>query len=384
MMKRIIPYITHVMIVVIVVFGVPVAGTPAPHLTSTLTAINPPPLNLAGLDAHDGTILKSGGTYYLYGTRYGCGYQWQNAASPFCGFGSWTAPALAGPWTFAGLLFDPAGTNSTRNEPWHTTCNMGGNGCFNPRMIQRPDGVWILFFNAPADTTRGDHTNAYYVMGCNGPTGPCGSAAGAPHGSTRQVPLNACNMSGDFTVVADGSTAYLVCSGGTISIEQLDVWWTSGVATASSGAVRSIAYLTGVESPGIFKAPDGMWVLTYSDPQCGYCAGTPTGYAVAQASLTDPSPASSPLGVWLPPINVGWSAPAGGRRDLSGTSCGGQPRTVFTVDNQAWQWVDLWVGAANETSAGVHLEPLTSTGQSWRAPADGTVWRGGLSPFLCS
>lgn len=345
---------------------------------------SPSGVTLTGLDAHDGTVLKSGDTYYLYGTRYGCGFQWQNASSPFCGFGVWTSSAVGGPWAFQGLLFDPNGVNTTRNEVWRTTCNINGNGCFNPRMVQRYDGVWILYFNAPADVGRG-RDEAYYAMGCNGPAGPCGAAAGPPHGSTYQMPLQACNMQGDFSIIVDGATAYLACSSGTITIEQLDVWWVNGVANNSTGAgaVRGISYLSNVEAPGFFKAPDGMWVMTYSDPMCGYCAGTGTSYSVAQAGLANTAPATSPLGVWLPPTNVGWNAPATGRRSISGTSCGGQPRTVFTVDGQPYQWIDLWYGGANETSAGVRFEPIVLTGQAWRAPANGTVWQGAIRPFTC-
>jgi hypothetical protein len=343
-------------------------------------------VTIAGLDAHDGTIVETDDALYLYGTRYGCGYEWHNPNSPFCGFGAWESDtgSLDGPWTFLGLLFDPTGTNTTRNEPWKTTCNTGGNGCFNPRMVQRHDGVWVLYFNAPAETIRG-RDEAYYVMGCNGPTGPCGASAGAPHGSTRQLPMNACNMGGDFSVLVDGATAYLACSSGTITIEQLDYWWTSGIANqqTGSGAVRNIAYLSNAEAPGFFKAPDGMWVMTYGDPMCGYCAGTGTAYSVAQTAMGNPTPAASPLGVWLPPANVGWAAPSSGRRSISGTSCGGQPRTVVSVDGQPYQWIDLWYGQANETQAGVRLEPLVLTGQAWRAPADGTVWRGAIRVFAC-
>src|SRR5690242_10397070 len=37
------------------------------------------------VDAHDGEIRFFGGAYYLYGTSYDCGYQWQYNG-PFCGF----------------------------------------------------------------------------------------------------------------------------------------------------------------------------------------------------------------------------------------------------------------------------------------------------------
>jgi hypothetical protein len=356
---------------------------------SSATADDPPPtpigVTLTGLDAHDGTIYQDGSTLYLVGTRYGCGYQWQNSASPFCGFGLWTSTTISGPWSYQGLLFDPNGTNPVRNEAWRITCNTGGNGCFNPRLTKRHDGVWLLYFNAPAEVTRGQSAG-YYLMGCNAPApGSCGSPAGSPHGSTYRMPMQACTMGGDFSIVVDGTIAYLACSSGPITIEQLDVWWANGIANqqTGSGAVRNISYLSNAEAPGFFKATDGMWVMTYGDPMCGYCAGTGTSYSVAQAGLGNPAPATTLLGVWLPPTNVGWSAPASGRRSISGTSCGGQPRTVVTVDGQPYQWIDLWYGSASETNAGVRLEPIVLTGQAWRAPADGTVWRGAIRAFTC-
>lgn len=334
-------------------------------------------VTLAGLDAHDGTIVDGGaGTLYLYGTRYGCGYHWQQASSPFCGFGVWTSTTgLTGPWTYQGLLFDPNGINSTRNEPWRTTCNSGGNGCFNPRMVRRWDGVWVLYFNAPAETQRGQN-NAYYVMGCNGPTGGCGSAAGAPYGSTRKLPLNACTASGDFSIYTEAEAAWIVCSTTTITVERLDYWWTTGTATSTAGAVRSIAYLSNVEAPGLVRMPDGRYVLTYSDPTCGYCSGTGTGY------ITN---GTGPLGVWLGPAATGFNGPANGRRLISGTSCGGQPRTAFTVGGQPYEWIDTWQGVTdptNQTAAGIRLEPLIPTG-SYDHAADGSPWAGGFQPLLC-
>lgn len=339
-----------------------------------------PGVTLTGLDTHDGTIYQDGDILYMVGTRYGCGYQWQNSASPFCGFGLWTAADVAGPWEYKGLLFDPGSVNSVRGEPWQTTCNYAGNGCFNPRLTKRHDGVWMLFFNAPGETLRGQSAG-YYAMGCNGPRpGWCGFGAGLPHGSTYRMPMQACQMGGDFSIFNDGPTAYMACSNGPITIEQLDYWWANG----TNNAVRSIAYLTNVEAPGVWRdATTGMWTMTFSDPQCGYCSGTGTGYIVSQASLTDTSPAPTPLGVWLGPTNLGFGQPANGRRLISGTSCGGQPRTVFSINGQPYQWIDLWVGSQNETAAGVRLEPLIRTGAAWRAAADGTPWPGAIKSWSC-
>lgn len=55
------------------------------------------------VDAHDGEIALFGGTYYLYGTSYDCGFAWQATSSPFCGFKVYTSPDLVH-WTDRGRL----------------------------------------------------------------------------------------------------------------------------------------------------------------------------------------------------------------------------------------------------------------------------------------
>src|SRR5687767_4532730 len=69
---------------------------PAPQrspLKASRSLASTPPLPLVkfdengnGIDAHDGELLKFGDTYYWYGTSYGCGFEWKNTESPFCGF----------------------------------------------------------------------------------------------------------------------------------------------------------------------------------------------------------------------------------------------------------------------------------------------------------
>jgi len=78
--------------------------------------------------------------------------------------------------------------------------------------------------------------------------------------------------------------------------------------------------------------------------------GAPTSYATASA--VD--------GTWstAPNLNPVWGAKPIGRRGISATSCGGQGRTVITLDGQPYQFIDLWVGDRNETAAGIRLEPL--------------------------
>jgi hypothetical protein len=46
------------------------------------------------IDAHDGEITYFNGTYYLYGTSYGCGFEWGHKDAPFCGFKVYTSKDL--------------------------------------------------------------------------------------------------------------------------------------------------------------------------------------------------------------------------------------------------------------------------------------------------
>ena len=335
-------------------------GAPVQADTTTATAFGLP----SGLDIHDGSIDDFGGTYYAYGTSYGCGYTWYTD-SPWCGFKVSSAPSLSGPWSTPTTLVSPSQIDPANGDTLNDVCGEdGGHGCFNPRMIQRSDGVYILWFNAVANRTS-TTTSAYVVMGCNGPTGGCGTEAGAPHGTTHIPALHQCDgNNGDFTITETGTTAILICSyGGVLSEEQLDTWWTNGSGTGST----SLAGLTSVEAPGVWQdAASGTWLMTFSDVECGYCTGTGTGYATA----------SSPLGPWTSPVNLSAASsttPAGGRRDITATSCGGQPRTVSVVDGVPYQGIDLWTGSRNETTAGVLYSPLTYTPTS-DTPGDGQIW----------
>ncbi len=306
---------------------------------------------ISGLDVHDGVIDQVGTTYYLYGTQYGtpggCRFSWQDTSSQFCGFGVWSSTDKVS-WTYRGNLFDPNGHNSWRNESWQATCvTLLGGGCFNPRMVQRAsDGVWILWFNAPDDYRR-TGANAYYAMGCLGPAGPCGDDT--PGGTTHKPNLYTCYGNGDFSIVNDGGSAYIVCTmpDQTLRIEPLDRWWTNGVG----GGLTNLAGLTNVESPAVFGAAGHLY-LTYSDPNCGYCSGTGTSYITSTTGM---------LGSWQ----------RGGR--ISANSCSGQPRSLSWIDGGIVEWIDQWSpnGAHNQTSAAIHLEPLHLD----------TAWQ--LQPLTC-
>ena len=334
----------------------------APHAAAEPTVVpSPSSTTITGLDLHDGTIVKDGDRYVMVGTRYGCGFQWGVAGTPWCGFGVSTAPSLAGPWSTPALLFDPNAPAPGTGKTFRQLCAAAtGAGCFNPRLIQRTgwgpnDGAWILWFNAPADfVLRG--ANAYWTMGCNSATGPCGAAAGPPFGSTGKPSLWSCHDNGDFSIVPDSPRPpVMLCTmkDQTLASERISFWGASGEAPGMGR--QNLAGATKAEAPGAYRDPvTGTWLMTWNELNCGYCSGSPTSYATA-ATLD---------GAWASPPNVNpdWGAVPLGRRGVSATSCGGQARTITVLDGQAWQVIDLWYGQRNETAAPVHLEPLTYRG----------------------
>lgn len=334
----------------------------------------PGPVTIAGLDLHDGTVVKVGDTYHLYGTRYGCGFNWGIQGTPWCGFGVSTAPSLAGPWSTPTLLFNPNDISPYSQTSFRALCgSQSGAGCFNPRMIQRSgwgpnDGAWILWFNAPADFAR-TGANAYYSMGCAGPAGPCG-VAGGQFASVTKPSLWSCHDNGDFSIVPDlPRPPMMLCTqkDQTLASERLSYWGTSG----EQGTGRqNLAAATKAESPGAYRDASGTWVMTWNELNCGYCAGAPTSYATSTAIdgvFTSP-----------PNANTAWGATPLGRRGLSATSCGGQARTVTVLDGQAWQVIDLWGAGRNQTWSPVHLEPL-----NYRGAAPERVAHQPFTPWLC-
>ncbi len=312
---------------------------------------------IKGLDAHDGKIVQFEGLYYLYGTRYkqkssvACcdsAFAWTED-TPWCGFGVWTSTDRVN-WTFQGMLFDPLGNNPASPGPpyfesWQATCRIAG--CFNPRMVRRTwDGAWILWFNAPNDFARFG-ANAYYAMGCAGPAGPCGP----DFGGLTKPRLWTCHDNGDFDIVDDGlNGVFIICTMAdqTLSVEKLDMWWTSGQQFFGQSNIFNMQNVQscwdGVESPSVFGLGPFLY-LTYSFPNCGYCSADGTGWARS---------ANGMLGPWVRSLNL-----------LSNVSCGGQPRTIELLDGLVWQWIDQWTstgpgcfGNHNQGTANIHLEGI--------------------------
>lgn len=345
-----------------------VAAALIPGLIPRSTTVDPPPpgVTIAGVDAHDGSVYKDGDTYYLVGEAHGCGFVWQNASTPWCGFHFYSAPSLQGPWTHVREAFTQVVNAPFHNQTWQSLCR--GYGCFNPRMLERPDGQWVLWFNAPGDQAKWN-ANGYYSMTCVGPAGPCGDGTGLTWAVKPSLWI--CNAAEDFSVFPDGANAYITCvyRDRTLRTEKLDAAWLNGT---NQGATALLGGQTFIEGVGVYHDTDA-WIMTFG-VNCAYCPGTDTSYAVA----------SSPIGPW--------TAPDLKRREISGHSCGGQSRTITTIDGIVYQMIDTWIGAGRtdafgaktQTGANIRLEPLTRTGAPLLPPANGTPFQPPFAGFTCS
>jgi hypothetical protein len=317
----------------------PAALAPPAHAATTTSA------TVTGLDLHDGSVTQVGGTLFMYGTRYGCGFYWERK-SPWCGYGVSTATSPAGPWSTPRLLFSPAARIKAswagdNGKTWSAMCGGDGEGCFNPRMLHTPNGRWLLWFNAPGDKSR--HTNPYWVMTCSGPAGPCGS----PH---KPLMYAACAKGGDFTVTTFNGQGWIICSG-----HEHELMTEALAAGMTNGAPRSAAVPgTDGESPGVWRTAAG-YEMTMADPGCGYCSGTKS---------AAPGPVAADLSYATAPAMSGpWTYHGTGAGP-----CTGEPRSAFAYDGAQWEWVDMWNGTPREANAGVLFEPLSQSPWSCSAP----------------
>jgi len=279
------------------------------------------------IDAHDGEIAYFEGTYYLYGTSYDCGFAWQNKKAPFCGFKTYASKDMVN-WTDMGFMFD------AQTPVWQTRCNGNTYGCFRPHVIfNATTKLYVLWINVY------DNRVGFRVFTSKTPVGPFTEVEVPSLAVNSDMPEAGLNNGDHDTFVDDDGTAYIAYTDwrtkGTIVIEKLNEEYLSGtgehVKTVTAGKT---------EAPGLFKR-NGIYYVTYSDPNCGYCAGTGTSYRTAK----------SPLGPWSEGINI------------SDKSCGGQPSFVSTIklnaDTVFLYGSDLWNNAArNEALANYYWAPL--------------------------
>ena len=225
------------------------------------------------VDAHDGQIAYFDHTYYLYGTSYNCGYQW-GVNNDFCGFKVYSSPDLVH-WTDDGYVVLPYPCGD----------------CFRPHVLY--DAFTRRFVLWTNDSSASDGFRVY-----TSPT-PAGVF------TQQATPQLAVPCGWDFALFTDPVTGrgYIVhtqnCDSDTaiLVVEQLtrdDLTSDGRWAPAAGNPVSAL------EAPAMFYR-DGTYYITASDPTCGYCTGTGTGYVTAP----------SPLGPWTGQSTFGWSVQAG-------------------------------------------------------------------------
>ncbi len=279
------------------------------------------------IDAHDGEIAFFNGIYYLYGTSYDCGFQWGNKTAPFCGFKTYSSPDMVN-WTDQGFLFD------ARTPVWQTRCDGKTYGCFRPHVIYNARTTkYVLWINVY------DNVVGYRVFTSGSPTGPFTEEHEPRLAVNDTMPSAGLNNGDHDTFVDDDGTAWLAYTDwrkqGSIVIEKLSEDYLTG-----TGVYVDSVTSAETEAPGMFKR-NGLYYVVFSDPNCGYCAGTGKSYKTAP----------SPLGPWSPAIKI------------SDNSCGGQPSFVSTLkvtgDTIFLYGSDLWNNAAkNEALANYYWAPL--------------------------
>ena len=280
------------------------------------------------VDAHDGEIALFNGTYYLYGTSYDCGFEWNNKTAPFCGFKSYSSKDMVN-WKDEGFLFD------AQNALWQSRCDGKTYGCFRPHVIyNQKNKTYVLWINVY------DNVSGYRVFTSKSPTGPFTEVAEPKIAVNSNMPAAGLNNGDHDLFIDDDGTGYLAFTDwrtkGTIVVEQLTDDYLSG-----TGKVANSITAGKTEAPALFKR-NGIYYITYSDPNCGYCSGTGTSYKTAK----------SPLGPW-----------SEGKK-ISDNSCGGQPSFVSTMkvnsENIYLYGSDLWNNAAkNEAQANFYWAKLS-------------------------
>lgn len=279
------------------------------------------------LDAHDGTLALFGDTYYLYGTSYACGYEYQRN-SKFCGFKVYSSPDLVH-WTDRGFAV-PA-----------RECGY----CFRPHVLYNAATATYVMWT--------DAGGAYHVFTSATPTGPfiqkpnpSLAIGGAVDEALYQDDDGTGWLIHNTTQVAAGLTADMV-------VEKL----TPDYLKTTGESVR--LGLGDVEAFAVFKR-DGTYHALMSDPSCAYCSGS-TGEMTAKSML------GPWTGAWYDSNGVhqsGRKQPRWRARIVNADNCGGQPLQTLPLVREdgttAWYFVsDRWNNRApNESLANLYIGPL--------------------------
>ncbi|TCD03867.1 family 43 glycosylhydrolase [Pedobacter psychroterrae] len=280
------------------------------------------------MDAHDGEIAVFAGVYYLYGTSYGCGFEWGKKDAPFCGFKVYSSTDMV-TWTDRGMLFDAS------TPLWQSRCNGSTYGCFRPHVVyNKTTRLFVLWINVY------DNRVGFRVFTSASPTGPFREVVEPKLAVNSDSPVAGLNNGDHDTFVDKDGKGYIAYTDwrttGTIVIEELTGDYLSGTGKHVKAVTAG-----NTEAPSLFRRGD-LYYVTYSDPNCGYCSGTGTSYKTA----------TSVLGPWSEGIKI------------SDNSCGGQPSFVSPIELTSGTIYlygsDLWNNAAkNEALANYYWAPLT-------------------------
>jgi hypothetical protein len=291
---------------VLLVLGIAWAAPADAEVTSTLVNLDSAGHQIVrfdtdgnAVDAHDGQLDRFGSTYYLYGTSYDCGYRWQ-LNSTFCGFKVYSSPDLAH-WTDRGFVV-----------PAYQCAD-----CFRPHVIFDPNtGKYVLWTNDAG--VRGE----FRVYTSDSPIGPF---------AEQPLPNIAYSDSGwDFGLYQDPDTGrgYFVDTDSPDGAHGLIVHELTPDDLSTDGKYTVIRMPGPVESPAMFSRR-GTYYLTMSDPTCGYCPSTGTGYFTAP----------TPLGPWTGAgVDSPWTIENGALHATGGEialSAGGSSWGDYTFDVDA-------------------------------------------------
>jgi hypothetical protein len=280
-------------------------------------------VNGNALDAHDGSLIQVGQTFYLYGTSYACGYRYQQN-DQFCGFKAYSSPDLEH-WTDRGYIIAPG------------ACGY----CFRPHVVHNAaTGQYVMWADAGG---------RYLVATSPTPTGlftprpdPMLAVGGAVDESLFVDTDGTGYVIHNTTQVAAGLTADMV-------VEEL----TPDYLTTTGAYVR--LGLGDVEAFTVFKR-DGVYHALMSDPSCAYCSGA-TGEMTATSMLGPWS------GAWYDPAGVHQSGRAEPRRRariVNADNCGGQPLASLPIGDGYYFVSDRWNNRApNESLANFFIGPMT-------------------------
>jgi hypothetical protein len=322
-------------------------GRPAVRLDTSGNAV----------DAHDGGLLLVDGRWWLYGSAYSCGHEWQASKTPGfplrpCGVRAYSSADLV-TWTDEGLL---VGTPVSAPEEYQIPCT---HLCWRPRIVfNEATGSYVLWLNSwfhfAPDGSRTPYT-VYTAPSITGPWSMVGS-----------IPLPEDAPGEDFTLfVDDDGSAYGVfvisSLGYTPTVQRLDPTYTAIDPTETE--LRVVAGGGFRESPFLLRRGD-RYVLGAGDPICGFC---PAGLSVQLAG--------SPLGPWGPKTLV------------TPDACGAQSNSVTQVRTAAGTR-ELWLGDRWWSSPASPHPPLPTRGDTGnQAPAPFALelltWAGELPVLTC-